>query len=313
MEEIMENEKFEIGFIGLGRMGKNMVTRILNSEQIKVLAWNRSDGPKKDVQKLGAITPDTIEELINSLKQKRKVVWLMLPSGDITQSYFDKILSLLNPNDILIDGGNSYFRDTLKRFEKAKEKGVKMMDIGVSGGIVAAKRGYPMMIGGDKTDYEYCLPLFKSFGIEKGFDHVGPNGAGHFVKMVHNAIEYGMMEAITEGFHLLKDGPFENLDLSNISSIWNHGTIISSFLIEMAVNALNEDQSLKTLKPFVSDSGEGRWAVKEAIDAGVPFEVNSTAVFTRFRSQISESNYSNKLLAAIRNQFGGHAVKKEDI
>jgi 6-phosphogluconate dehydrogenase len=305
-------EKFEVGFIGLGRMGKNMVSRILRSGEVDVYAWNRSSGPKEEVKNLGAKIPDSIKELVDSLKQERKVVWLMLPSGDITENYFEKVLNLLNPEDILIDGANSNFRDTLKRFEKAKSKGVKMMDVGVSGGIIAAKRGYPMMVGGEKNDYEYVLPLFKSFGIKEGFDLVGPNGAGHFVKMVHNAIEYGMMEAITEGFNLLKEGPFEDLDLYNISSIWNHGTIISSFLIEMTKNGLEQDPELKKLKPFVSDSGEGRWAVKEAIDAGVPFEVNSAAVFSRFRSQIAETNYANKLLAAIRNQFGGHAVKTKE-
>jgi 6-phosphogluconate dehydrogenase len=305
----MENIVREIGFLGLGRMGGNMVERILKNGKTRVVVWNRSDGPALKAQSLGAIKADSPQGVIDLLESKRKVVWLMLPAGEVTELYFEKMLSLLKPGDVLIDGANSNFHDTIEHHKKAKEVGIQMLDVGVSGGIVAAKKGYPMMIGGETETWELVKDIFHTFGVEEGYDLVGPGGAGHYVKMIHNAIEYGMMQAISEGFELLKRGRFEDLDLKNISHIWNHGTIVSSFLMEMVEQALS-GEGVDDLIPHVDDSGEGRWAVIEAVENRVPFSVNTQALNSRFYSQERDSSYQLKMLAAMRREFGGHGVKK---
>jgi 6-phosphogluconate dehydrogenase len=308
----MEKEVIqEIGFIGLGRMGFNMVNRLLDHSKIKVTVRNRSEEPMQKLEKKGAIPSSSLQDLISKLPE-RKVIWLMLPSGKITEDTFQEILSLLNKDDILIDGANSNFKDSIRRHKEASKKGILMLDVGVSGGIVAAERGYAMMAGGSKEAYDFCLPLFESICMEKGFKLVGEEpGSGHYVKMIHNAIEYGMMQAIGEGFDLLKNGRFESLDLEKISNIWNHGTIVSSFLMEMTESALkNNNQDLSELQPYVDDSGEGEWSAIEALEQKVPFVVNSYAVHVR-RISRQKGDYSYKLLAAIRNEFGGHAVKKK--
>jgi len=302
--------KKEIGFIGLGRMGANMVNRMLESKNLDVHVWNRSEGPRLEAKKNGATAHETVEGLISSLKQKKKIVWMMLPSGKITEEMFQNLLGLLNKGDIIIDGANSNYLDTIRRHKEANEKGIEMLDTGVSGGIVAATRGYPMMIGGAKKTYDYCLEIYESFGYKEGYALVGEaGGSGHYVKMIHNAIEYGMMQAISEGFDLLKNGRFENLDLLNISHIWNHGTIVESFLMQMTEQALEKDPNLGYLKPYVDDNGEGKWAAIEAMNHNVPFVVNTYALNARYISRDSNS-FTFKMLAAQRAEFGGHPIKK---
>jgi 6-phosphogluconate dehydrogenase len=302
-------QKKELGFIGLGRMGGNMVNRMLASESVDVVIWNRSPEPVQAAVENGARAAASVEELVGMLTQDRKIVWLMLPAGQVTEDMFQKVIGLLNPGDIIIDGANSHFPDTLRRHKETEAKGISMLDVGVSGGIIAAQRGYPMMIGGAAETYEYCKPIFESFGHEEGFGLVGGPGAGHYVKMVHNAIEYGMMQAIAEGFDLLENGSFKNLDLKNIAHIWNHGTIISSFLMEMVAAALAKSPKLDYLKPYVDDSGEGRWAAVEAINHAVPFVVNTYALHARFLSR-DENSVAFRMLGAMRSEFGGHPVKR---
>ncbi|MCK5559334.1 MAG: decarboxylating 6-phosphogluconate dehydrogenase [Thermoplasmata archaeon] len=304
----MEQNK-ELGFIGLGRMGGNMVNRMLASKKVDVVVWNRSPEPVQKVVENGARGAPSIEELVNMLKQEKKIVWLMLPAGEVTENTFQKVLGLLKQGDIIIDGANSYFQDTLRRHKLAEEKGVGMLDVGVSGGIIAASRGYPMMVGGAQDTYDYCEPIFESFGHAEGYGRVGGSGAGHYVKMIHNAIEYGIMQAIAEGFDLLENGRFKNLDLKNIAHIWNHGTIISSFLMEMVESALKKSPKIDYLKPYVDDSGEGRWAAREAIEHAVPFVVNTYALHARFLSR-DENSLAFRMLGAMRNEFGGHPIKK---
>lgn len=297
----------ELGFFGLGRMGANMVARLLQAN-VKVVVWNRSPEPVKEAVKKGAEAGKTTQEVVKKLKGK-KVVWLMLPAGEVTEQKFQELLKILSKGDVIIDGANSNFHDTIRRHEEARKKGIEMLDAGVSGGIVAAKQGYAMMVGGKKSTYQYCGPIFKSMGFPEGYGLVGEGGAGHYVKMIHNAIEYGMMQAIAEGFDLLKNGRFKGLDLPGISHIWNHGTIVSSFLMEMVEQALAKSGSLSYLKAHVDDSGEGRWSAIEAMEHSVPFTVNTYALHARYLSR-DKNSFAFRMLAAMRNEFGGHAIKK---
>jgi len=299
----------EIGFIGLGRMGKNMVLRLLKDEH-RVVVWNRSPEPVEEVKKKGAIQAEDIEELVIKLESKPKIVWIMLPAGDVTDKMIKKVALILQHGDIIIDGGNSNFRDSIEHYRSLKKKNIEFMDIGVSGGLKGAEVGYCMMVGGNKNIYNKMNPLFKSLCIKNGFAHMGKSGSGHYVKMVHNAIEYGMMQAIAEGFDLLENGHFKDLKLDEIANVWNNGSIITSFLMEMTAAALKKDNKLSYLKPYVDDSGEGRWAAKEAIDQAVPFLVNTFAVQSRFASR-EKNSYAYRMLAAIRNEFGGHPIKKK--
>ncbi|MBU1615791.1 NADP-dependent phosphogluconate dehydrogenase [bacterium] len=305
-------QKMEIGLIGLGRMGANMVGRMLAGKKVEVVVWNRSKEPVQKAVKMGARAAGSVNDLVAGLKQERRIVWLMLPAGKVTENFFWQTLALLKEGDIIIDGANSHFGDTLRRHREAEAKGVGMLDVGVSGGIIAAPKGYPMMIGGKEEIYNFCRPVFESVGREEGFDRVGGPGAGHYVKMVHNAIEYGMMQAIAEGFDLLAKGRFEELDLNRIAHIWNHGTIISSFLMEMAGKALEKSSSLDRLRPYVEDTGEGRWAALEAIEQAIPFVANSYAVNARFMSR-DENSMAFRMLAAMRHEFGDHPIKEQEM
>lgn len=301
--------KKEIALIGLGRMGANMANRMLDSGKINLHVFNRTEDKAKLLVEKGATYKSTIKELIEGLWQEKKIVWIMLPSGEITESVFQEVKNILKKGDIIIDGGNSNFHDTLRRHKECEARGIEMLDVGVSGGIIAADKGYPMMIGGKEETYNYCKEIFESFGINEGFGLVGAGGSGHYVKMIHNAIEYGMMQAISEGFDLLENGRIKNLDLLKISHIWNHGTIVSSFLMEMVENALTKDAKLNYLKPYIEDNGEGRWSAIEALEFKVPFVVNSYALNARYISRDLNS-FSFRLTAAMRAEFGGHAIKK---
>jgi 6-phosphogluconate dehydrogenase len=299
----------EVGFIGLGRMGGNMVNRILDNGSIKAIIWNRTQEKMEPYVQKGAIGCESIKQVIESLNQSPKVVWLMLPSGKVTEDAFIEVTNLLSEGDIIIDGANSNFHDTIRRHQLAKDKGLKMLDVGVSGGIVAANTGYPMMIGGEQSTYDFTKPLFDSFGYPNGYNLVGEGGSGHYVKMIHNAIEYGMMQAIGEGFDLLKNGRFKNLDLQKIAEIYNNGCVVDGFLMQMTKQALDKDPKLGYLKPHVDDSGEGKWSAVEAMEYSVPFTVNTYALHARYISRDTDS-FAFKILAAQRNEFGGHAIKK---
>lgn len=303
--------RIKAGFIGLGRMGLNMVSRILETGMADLVVYNRSPEPVKIVEEMGATGANSIEDLVEKLDCQQRKIWLMLPAGEITTNVFNSLLKLLKKGDIIIDGGNSNFHETLKRHEQARIAGIKMLDAGVSGGVVAAKRGYPVMVGGDVETYNEIEKLIKLFSLEGGYKLVGGPGAGHYVKMVHNAIEYGMMQAIGEGFELLADGSYKNLDLKEIADLWNHGTIISGFLMEMVGNALAKRPMLDGIEPWAADSGEGRWASIEAVEKGVPFFVNTLALQNRFSSQKKENAFGLKLVSAMRNEFGAHPIREK--
>ena len=302
----------DIGFIGLGRMGFHMASRLIEQGFAGVHAWNRSPEKVQSIVEKGGKGAGSIAELISALPDDEpKAVWLMLPAGGVTEKAFQEVLSLLRPNDILIDGANSNFHDSIRRHEEAKAKNIRMLDVGVSGGIVAAERGYAMMFGGDKSAYAEIEPAVKLLCAPGGYALVGETGgSGHYVKMVHNAIEYGMMQAIGEGFDLLKNGRFKELDLPSIAKLWNHGTIVQSFLMEMVERALDKEADLSSIAPFIEDNGEGRWSAIEALEHAVPFTTNTFALYARYASRDPDS-FSHKLVAAIRNEFGGHAVKRQ--
>ncbi len=301
----------KFAMIGLGRMGGNMVRRLLKGGH-QVVVWNRSPAPVEEAVKHGAIASTTIEDLVSKLETPR-AVWIMLPAGDTTQQMIDKLMGLLSPGDVIIDGGNSNFKDTMRRAEAVKAKGFHYVDVGTSGGIWGIAEGYSMMVGGDKEAVERLRPLLETLapGADKGWGHVGPSGSGHFVKMVHNGIEYGMMQAYAEGFEIMKARKDFGLDLYQISEIWRYGSVVRSWLLDLTANALKEDQELADIKGWVADSGEGRWTVFEAIDQDVPAPVITMSLLMRFISRQDES-YAAKLLASMRNQFGGHAVKREE-
>jgi 6-phosphogluconate dehydrogenase len=235
-------------------------------------------------------------------------VWLMIPSGDPTEMAFQTLLGLLEDGDILIDGGNSNFRDSIRRAEEAKKKGIRFLDAGVSGGIWGLAEGYCIMAGGDRPAFETVEPILATLAPEDGYAHVGPSGAGHFVKMVHNGIEYGLMQAYAEGFELLRAIDGYDLDLDQISGLWQHGSVVRSWLLELLQRAFEADPGLEQIRGYVQDSGEGRWTIHEAIEASVPIPAISAALFARFASRQDES-FAAKVNAALRNQFGGHAVE----
>ena len=296
----------EIGFVGLGKMGKNMVLR-LRREDHRVVATDRSPGPVEEVVKDGAVGAASIGELIEKLSRPR-VVWLMVPAGEVTESVLGEVRGLLEPGDVIVDGGNSFYQDSVRRAAGARESGLGFLDAGTSGGIWGLTVGYCLMVGGEKEHFELLEPALKTLAPPDGYLHVGPAGAGHYTKMVHNAIEYSMMQAYAEGFELLEASDY-NVDLAKLSHLWNQGSVIRSWLLELAGRAFSEDPTLSGLKGYVSDSGEGRWTLMESIERAVPMPALAVSLQARFRSR-QEDSFSNKVLAALRNQFGGHAVKK---
>ncbi len=287
----------KLGIVGLGRMGGNMTQRLRQGgHEVETYARTNPDR-----------TADSLVELAMRLEQPR-VVWLMIPAGDPTEMAFNTMLPLLEDGDILVDGGNSNFRDSIRRAEKAAQKGVHFMDAGVSGGIWGLAEGYCIMAGGDESAFAALEPALATLAPEGGYAHVGPAGAGHFVKMVHNGIEYGLMQAYAEGFELLRAVEGFDLDLDQISALWQHGSVVRSWLLELLQRAFEADPGLEQIRGVVQDSGEGRWTIHEAIDAAVPTPAISAALFARFASRQDES-FAAKVNAALRNQFGGHAVE----
>jgi 6-phosphogluconate dehydrogenase len=300
----------ELAMVGLGRMGGNMARRLIQGGH-RVVAFNRSPGPIKEIEQEGAVGAYSLKEVIDQLKAPR-VVWIMVPAGKPTDDMIDQLMSMLSNGDTIIDGGNSNFRDTMRRAEAVKAKGLHFVDSGTSGGIWGLKEGYSLMIGGDKEAVAALSPIFETLAPakDKGWGHVGPSGSGHFTKMVHNGIEYGMMQAYAEGFEILKARQDFDLDLKQISEIWRYGSVVRSWLLDLAANALAEDPNLTHIQPWVEDSGEGRWTVFEAINEDVPAPVITLSLMMRLASRQNDS-YAFKMLAALRNQFGGHAVKTE--
>lgn len=296
----------KIGFVGLGKMGGNMVERLLLSGH-ETVVYSLSETEIKEATAKGAVPANSVEDLVSKL-EGRKLVWLMVPAGKPVNENVAQLNKLLSKDDIIIDGGNSYWRDTIKRAEIVKEKGIHYLDCGTSGGVWGLQNGYCLMYGGNKEACEYTEPIFKSLAPENGYIYCGESGSGHMVKMVHNGIEYGMMQAYAEGFEIMKNSPY-NVDLEKVSRVWMHGSVVRSWLLELIGNALEGNENLDGIKDYVADSGEGRWTVQTAMDFDVPAHVITSSLFSRFESR-QESSFAMKLLAAMRNQFGGHAIKK---
>ncbi len=296
----------QIGMVGLGRMGMNMARRLLQNGQ-EVVAYNRSFDKTEEIMKEGTAGAKTIAELVKSLTPPR-AVWIMLPAGDPVNIAIDELNELLEPGDIIIDGGNSFYKDDIRRAEDLEGTGINYVDAGVSGGIWGLEVGYCLMIGGPEESYSYLEPIFEALAPPEGYLYCGPAGAGHFVKMVHNGIEYGMMQAYGEGFAILEASPYnDSLDHSQIAHLWNQGSVVRSWLLELVEDAFGEDPKLQGIEGHVSDSGEGRWTIQQAIDTDVPAPVITMSLFSRFSSR-DTNLFSDRVLAALRNQFGGHAV-----
>ena len=301
----------ELAMIGLGKMGLNMATRLARGGH-RVIGYARTDATVDEAVKLGAEGAYTLEEAVSKLKTPR-IVWLMVPAGQVTYDTVEKLSGLLSKGDIVIDGGNSNYKDSVRHAAMLEPKGIDFVDCGTSGGIWGLREGYSLMIGGKAEIVEKMRPIFETLAPapDKGWGYVGPHGAGHYVKMIHNGIEYGMMQAFAEGFSILKAKKEFGLDLAQISHIWQHGSVVRSWLLDLAARALDEDTELTDIKPWVADSGEGRWTVFESIDLAVPAPVITLSLQTRFASR-DEENYTARMLAALRNQFGGHTIKKSE-
>lgn len=297
----------ELGIIGLGRMGANMARRLLRDGH-RVVAYNRTPARTKEMEAEGIQGAYSLAELVAQLAPPRPI-WMMVPAGNPVEEMIQRLLPLIEPGDILIDGGNSNYKDSIRRAEMLRERGVHFLDVGTSGGIWGLEIGYCLMVGGEREAFEHVEPILKSLAPEKGYAYLGPSGAGHFVKMAHNGIEYGMMEALAEGFELLRAKRDFHLDLRQIAALWQRGSVIRSWLLELTEKALARDPDLNDIRGWVADSGEGRWTVLESIDLDVPMPVITLALQVRFRSRQEES-FAAKLLAALRREFGGHAVKK---
>ncbi len=294
----------QIGLIGLGRMGMNMGRRWLQGGH-EVIALNRSFDKTAELVKDGAVGAKTLKEFITKLKAPR-IVWLMLPTGQVTNDHIDEIAGMLSRGDLVIDGGNTYYKDDLRHAAQLKEKGISFVDAGVSGGIWGLKIGYCTMVGGDEKNFKHIEPLLKTLAPQDGYLYCGATGAGHFVKMVHNGIEYGMMQAYAEGFEILQASPYKP-DNQKVAHLWNQGSVVRSWLLELAEEAFGKDVNLDQISGYVEDSGEGRWTVQQAIESGVAAPVITLSLFQRFVSR-QEDPFSMRVLAALRNEFGGHAV-----
>lgn len=296
----------ELGFIGLGKMGMNMVTR-LRRDQHRVVVYDRSNDLIKQAEGLGCIGSSSLADLVGKLSAP-KAVWVMVPSGAPTEETIKAVAALLQPGDTIVDGGNTRFHDDVRRATELKTKGIHYVDAGTSGGIWGLTVGYCLMVGGEEAVVQQLAPVFKTLAPENGWAHVGAVGAGHYVKMFHNGIEYSMMQGYAEGFELMSKSEYK-LNLARIADLWMQGSVVRSWLLELAAGALKQDPKLDQLKGYVQDSGEGRWMIADAIEKDVPVPTLTTALFTRFRSR-QEQSFAEKMLAALRNAFGGHAVRK---
>ena len=300
----------QIAMIGLGRMGMNMAKRLLQGGH-SVIAYNRTPNKTDQLVREGAIGAYSLGEVVEKLSPPR-ITWIMLPAGSAVDDHIAQLKGLLSPDDIIVDGGNTYYKDDIRRADLLSEEEIRFVDAGVSGGIWGLKVGYCLMIGGEKETYQYLEPIFKTLAPEEGCLHCGAVGAGHFVKMVHNGIEYGMMQAYGEGFDILASSSYaESLDYGAISHLWNQGSVVRSWLLELMESAFAKDADLSDISGYVDDSGEGRWTVQQAIDTGVSAPVIALSLMRRFRSQKQDS-FSDKVVAALRREFGGHATVAVD-
>ncbi|WEN15603.1 decarboxylating 6-phosphogluconate dehydrogenase [Rhodanobacter sp. AS-Z3] len=300
----------QLGMIGLGKMGANMAQRLIQGGH-KVTGFDPSADARKGLEEKGGGSADSLKALVQALPAPR-VVWLMVPSGKITDDTVDGLLALLEKGDTMIDGGNSNYKDSLGHAAKCADKGVNYVDCGTSGGVWGLAEGYSMMVGGDEKVVDGLKPIFETLapGKDKGWGRVGPVGSGHYTKMVHNGIEYGLMQAYAEGFSILKHKEEFGLDLAQVGEIWRYGSVVRSWLLELTTDALSKNPQMKGIAPYVVDSGEGRWTVDAAIELNVPAPVITLSLMERFRSRDDDS-FTDKLLASMRNEFGGHAIKNE--
>ena len=298
----------KIGFIGLGRMGFNIILN-LHSKKFPVVACNRSPEPLKKIKKYGVEAAFSIQELINKLP-KQKIIWIMVTAGNPVDSVIDELLPHLNANDIIIDGGNSFYKDSIRRYNKLKNKKIHFLDIGTSGGLKGARHGACLTIGGDFDIFKKIEKICKAVSAKNGYAYVGNAGAGHFVKMVHNGIEYALLQAYGDGFELLFKGPYKNLDLRKIAETWSNGSVIRGWLIELAVDAFKKDKKLKKIEGIVGGGETGQWAVNTAKEFNVPAESIKLALKLRKKSK-KHPTFSGKVVAALRNEFGGHGVVRK--
>jgi 6-phosphogluconate dehydrogenase len=297
----------QLAMIGLGRMGGNMVERLMRHGH-ELVVFDRSPEAVGKYEKLGATSAGDLAKLVKSLRVPR-IIWIMVPAGDPVDQTIASLTPMLAPGDMIIDGGNSNFHDTIRRGHELAQSKLELIDSGTSGGIWGLENGYCLMVGGSDAAVKHCEPIFTALAPENGYAHVGPTGSGHYVKMVHNGIEYGLLQAYAEGYEILHASKtFPNLDLEQISEVWQHGSVVRSWLNELAASAFARDASLGAVKGWVADSGEGRWTVQEAIDLDVPAPVITHSLMARFRSRQTDS-FGAKVIAALRNEFGGHEVK----
>ena len=299
----------KLGMIGLGRMGGNMATRLIRGGH-SVVGFDPNADARKALEDDGGGSADSLEALVAALPAPR-ALWMMVPAGKITDQTVEALAGLLAPGDVVIDGGNSNYKDTLRRAEALAGKQVGYVDCGTSGGVWGLAEGYSLMVGGDKATVDRLRPLFETLApaTDRGWGHVGPVGSGHFTKMVHNGIEYGLMQAYAEGFSILQHKQEFALDLHQVAEIWRHGSVVRSWLLDLTADALGKNPGMDGISPWVADSGEGRWTLQEAIDLDVPAPVIALSLISRLRSRDDDS-YADKLLAAMRNEFGGHAIRK---
>lgn len=290
--------------VGLGKMGANMTLRLLRGGH-EVVVYDLDPAAVERSATEGAVGADSLHALVSALSPPR-VVWVMVPAGAPTAATVDRLSELLKPGDIVVDGGNSRYTDTVARATELFKKGIALVDAGTSGGIWGLEAGFCLMVGADAEEFAHIEPILRTLAPEGGYARVGPPGAGHFTKMVHNGIEYGLMQAYAEGFELMSSSDFE-LDLARISELWRHGSVVRSWLLDLLSSALTEDPQLEELSDYVADSGEGRWTLHEAIDSAIPMPALASALFTRFASR-QDSSFSAKILAALRKEFGGHEV-----
>ncbi|MCW3095439.1 MAG: hypothetical protein JWL77_1057 [Chthonomonadaceae bacterium] len=301
----------EIGIVGLGKMGGNMAERLIQRGH-RVVGCDPSPEAQDRLRQLGGDAAGTVTEMIGKLMQSPKVVWSMVPAGKVTEAVLAEAEAALSPGDIVIDGGNSRFSDSVRHYNELKAKNLNFLDAGTSGGIWGLKEGYCLMVGGDKEAFATVEPLLAALAPEGGLLHTGAAGSGHYVKMVHNGIEYALMQSYAEGFEILKASPYPEIDLHSVCELWRHGSVVRSWLLDLAADAFEHDPNLDKITGYVEDSGEGRWTVQESIEHAVPTPVIAMSLYLRFRSRQTDS-FSMKVLAALRNEFGGHAVHPKTV
>jgi 6-phosphogluconate dehydrogenase len=305
---LKEMNHVKLGMIGLGKMGANLVLNLLNHDH-EVAVYDANPEAAKKLAEMGATPAFKLEELVRSLETPR-ILWLMVPAGDVTEQVLESLLPLLSPGDIVIDGGNSHYKDSMKRAARLRERGLHFMDVGTSGGTSGARHGACFMIGGDAECFKFLEPLFRDLAVPDGYYYAGKSGSGHFLKMVHNGIEYGMMQAIAEGFEVLEKSEFD-FDYEKTAKVWSNGSVIRSWLMELTQSAFSKDPKLESIRGVMHSSGEGKWTVETALDLKANAPVIALSLMMRYRS-LEEDTFHGKVVAALRNEFGGHAVERSE-